>query len=288
MTVKTLKKQLAAAIAMVLVSVIALSSSTYAWFAANTQVSATGMQVQAQTEGGIEIAYAESTGVSGTFSTSANAGATSAIPLAPTSTVNTSAWYHASAETSGASAARVRSYETLSISESAIANQAYGKTGGVTVGTSTTNYYMVQNFNIRSTSAASLAKGLKVQKVEVAGNSANMSKALRVAIKMGDTVLIYDPIGNDTTQYSIYSGYTVSGGTATATEAGRISCKAGTTEALLAESADTEIPAKGTSANGGVDVKVYIYYDGEDSELYSDNFATEGLTVTVTFTATAS
>jgi len=45
MTVKALKKQMMAAIAMVVVSAIALSSSTYAWFASNNRVSATNMQV---------------------------------------------------------------------------------------------------------------------------------------------------------------------------------------------------------------------------------------------------
>ena len=37
-SVKALKKQLAAAIAMVLVAAVALGSSTYAWFVNNTMV----------------------------------------------------------------------------------------------------------------------------------------------------------------------------------------------------------------------------------------------------------
>lgn len=48
MSTKALKTQLLAAIAMVLVASIALGSSTYAWFASNTQVTANGMQVTAQ------------------------------------------------------------------------------------------------------------------------------------------------------------------------------------------------------------------------------------------------
>ncbi len=43
MTVKSLRKQLAAAIAMTLVATTALGSSTYAWFAINSKVTATGM-----------------------------------------------------------------------------------------------------------------------------------------------------------------------------------------------------------------------------------------------------
>jgi hypothetical protein len=49
MSVKALKKQLMAAIAMVLVAAISLSSATYAWFVNNTQVTATNVNVSAAT-----------------------------------------------------------------------------------------------------------------------------------------------------------------------------------------------------------------------------------------------
>ena len=55
MTVKTLRRQLAAAIAMTLVSTVALGSSTYAWFTMNKEVEAKGMQVKAQAEAGLLI-----------------------------------------------------------------------------------------------------------------------------------------------------------------------------------------------------------------------------------------
>ena len=45
MTVKALRKQLMAAIAMVVVAAVALSSSTYAWFASNNTVSAEGANI---------------------------------------------------------------------------------------------------------------------------------------------------------------------------------------------------------------------------------------------------
>ena len=46
MNVKTLKKQLMAAIAMVLVAAIALGSSTYAWFVSNNTVTATTTNIR--------------------------------------------------------------------------------------------------------------------------------------------------------------------------------------------------------------------------------------------------
>ena len=47
-SVKSLKKQLAAAIAMVLVAAVALGSSTYAWFVTNNKVDATTSTISAQ------------------------------------------------------------------------------------------------------------------------------------------------------------------------------------------------------------------------------------------------
>lgn len=48
MTVKSLRKQLAAAIAMTLVATVALGSSTYAWFVSNNIVTATTTTISAQ------------------------------------------------------------------------------------------------------------------------------------------------------------------------------------------------------------------------------------------------
>jgi hypothetical protein len=48
-SVKSLQKQLLAAVAMVLVAAIAMSSATYAWFVNNAKVTATGASVQAAT-----------------------------------------------------------------------------------------------------------------------------------------------------------------------------------------------------------------------------------------------
>jgi hypothetical protein len=55
MTVKTLRRQLAAAIAMTLVSTVALGSSTYAWFTMNKTVKATGMVMQTKVSGNLLI-----------------------------------------------------------------------------------------------------------------------------------------------------------------------------------------------------------------------------------------
>ena len=56
MSTKALKSQLLAAVAMVLVSSIALGSSTFAWFAINNNVTATGMSVTTQVSNNLLIA----------------------------------------------------------------------------------------------------------------------------------------------------------------------------------------------------------------------------------------
>ena len=47
-SVKALKKQMAAAVAMVCVAAVALGSSTYAWFVTNNKVDATTSTISAQ------------------------------------------------------------------------------------------------------------------------------------------------------------------------------------------------------------------------------------------------
>lgn len=56
MNTKLLKKELIGAIVMMLVAAIALTGSTFAWFAINTDVSATGMSVTTKVENNLMIA----------------------------------------------------------------------------------------------------------------------------------------------------------------------------------------------------------------------------------------
>jgi hypothetical protein len=103
MTTKALRKQLVAAIAMVLVAAVALGSSTYAWFSLNTEVSAEGMQVKAVAEQGIlinEIATANDTN----WDNQALAGQNAPVSLRATSTANTGTWYVAFSKLSDNSA----------------------------------------------------------------------------------------------------------------------------------------------------------------------------------------
>ena len=134
--------------------------------------------------------------------------------------------------------------------------------------------------------------------VTASGITADMSKALRVAVVMDSKSVIYAPAGTSGVtdidsgtegfQYKVYSGHAGEGEAATATEAGTVTVFEANTEKLLAADESTEIPAKGESNNGGVDVAIYIYFEGEDTILFSQNFKADTLTVTVDFTANIS
>ena len=270
MTVKTLKKQLAAAIAMVLVSVIALSSSTYAWFASNSKVEATGMQVKAKAEGGIEIAY----DTSSSYSTSATAGMDTATELLPTSTeAGASAgaiatWYHASAERTSSYAAKSGTYTVLELTDGKDDSNNY--------------YYVKKHFKIRAVSSSLAASDLKVSGITVTGSSVVLSKALRIAVVCGDNTAVYAPVGY--AQEDTETGITYNVATAV-NASGEATMGTNNVTALYANQTSAVIADSVT--NSGVDAYVYIWFEGEDTNLKSDNAGTlDTLSITVNFDAT--
>ena len=80
---KALKQQLLAAIAMVVVAAIALSSATYAWFVNNATVTATGAEVTASTAYSLLISKENGTDWKTTKPLKGNSG------LTPVSTIGT-------------------------------------------------------------------------------------------------------------------------------------------------------------------------------------------------------
>ena len=138
MTVKALRKQLMAAIAMVVVSAVALCSSTYAWFASNNKVTAGNMNVQAQAEGGILISNESKS----EWKTSADASHKSLTQLIPTSTANVTNWYHAVSDAANDAKAHQEAskYDALNITvdDDGIGKDATGK-----------QYYLLNKFYIK-------------------------------------------------------------------------------------------------------------------------------------------
>lgn len=303
MSVKALRKQLVAAIAMVVVAAVALSSSTYAWFANNNRVSATGMAVQATAEGGIEIMAISGTQpitASTQWATTADAKMISGTILYPTSTapiaaggVLTSDWYHASAELATGFSAKTDSYcklqtvtdECTFTNGVALGNGmlAYesGKSGAISAGT----YYLATTYHIASTGKNASNLTVKGVTVDGATNNAGFDKSLRVAIVSGSNVAIYAPVGY--TAETSYKVCTSTAGTPMQLQTGIMPASenvtalaADTTSAVIAQTIGTEdVPTV---------VNIYIWYEGEDTNHYTTNLSTtvDTLKVTVEFIAT--
>ena len=273
MNSKAIKKQLLAAVAMVLVAAVALGSSTYAWFVASGTVEAYGMKVQAQSEGGLAISYDGKA-----WGTSASGGVTDAVRLYPASTKDLANWSHATAEKSSNPAAVQASRKD--ITDTVVKDNAVPDNNG---------YVLMREFKIRSTAADALSKGLFVKDVTVDGASRTMSTALRVGVRYVDAnnagnnkAYIYGPVelnggtedGNKPSDnYKWYKDASDNTGSpVTLAKVGE------TTSPILDEG--TTISADTAAA---VKVQIYVWFEGEDHNLFSDNFNTEGLNVTVQF-----
>ena len=147
----------------------------------------------------------------------------------------------------------------------------------------------MREFKIRSTAADALSKGLFVKDVTVDGASRTMSTALRVGVRYVDAnnagnnkAYIYGPVelnggtedGNKPSDnYKWYKDASDNTGSpVTLAKVGK------TTSPILDEG--TTISADTAAA---VKVQIYVWFEGEDHNLFSDNFNTEGLNVTVQF-----
>lgn len=279
MNSKAIKKQLLAAVAMVLVAAVALGSSTYAWFVASGSVEAYGMKVTAQSEGGLAISYGGEA-----WGTSATAGMDTAQRLYPASTSNLTEWSHATAKNAGNYAAETSTRENITTQ---IEDATGFKNGN--------GYVVMKEFLIRSTAKedANLSKGLYVEEVNVTVNDAaaamTMSTALRVGVRYVDAqnsgnnhAYIYGPVtvasngdtaNSATNNYKVFTSATDDNGkTVTLSTVGRESSP------ILPE--DVVIPQDQSKA---YKVQIYIWFEGEDHNLYSDNFNVEDLSVSVKF-----
>lgn len=272
MNSKAIKRQLLAAIAMVLVAAIALGSSTYAWFVASGSVTAEGMKVQAQSEGGLAIRWAGET--SDLWGTSASAKMTDAATLLPASTFDLKSWTYAKAAAANNYAADTTTWKDVSADVMGADGKTY-VTGN--------NYVVMQKFEIRSTSVDEPASGLFVSDVTVTRTAEkDIDSALRVGVRLvsdtNNVFYIYGPVPNAT------DGYTWTSGANKATTKTVTLAQKGT-----AEDTNSQLVAKGTAIPNDKDtpikVEIYIWYEGEDQKLYSDNYNANDLGVSVQFSS---
>ncbi len=135
MSTKALKSQLLAAVAMVLVSSIALGSSTFAWFAINNKVTVTGMEVTTQVSSNLFIAQStlDKTSVEddGDFQTAMDVSILNGV-LEPVSTINgVNYFYNSTKNVNGSGDAIADTYTAYNAGDLSAFNTNYGTTGAV-------------------------------------------------------------------------------------------------------------------------------------------------------------
>lgn len=273
MNSKAIRKQLLAAVAMVLVAAVALGSSTYAWFVGSGSVTAEGMYVQAQSEGGLAIRWTGQASQLWGTSASANMTSAAAASLRPTSTYDLRNWSHATASAAANSAAKTGTYTDITKVVLGEQKNTYQKDNG---------YVLMQPFEIRSTSEDRPAKGLYVSGVTVTTASHDLDKALRVGVRLTpkgenptEVAYIYAPVSEATTTYNWTNG--------TDTHAVPLEAVGTETNGKSKILADTvEIPK---TEGDAIDVEIYVWYEGEDAKLYSDNYVKSALHISVEFSS---
>lgn len=284
MNSKAIRKQLLAAVAMVLVAAVALGSSTYAWFVASGTVKATDMKVTVQSEGGIMIRGISADGsVTGPWGTVASAVATDPVSLYPTSTHNLTSWVHASsahADNADAKQTEAGAYKPVGSND-------------------LDKYRRLDTFAIRSSSGQGIEKariqitGVTANAILVEGKSAvstDLNKSIRVGVRIdtsnggrapvknvddGAEFYIYAP--NADNNFELLAKY--------ASDATLTEYKEPTDKDYLYMQNNT-IPGD----EAGVRVQIFTWYEGEDENCKNTSLVNgnnpltpDNLNITVTF-----
>ena len=251
MTVKTLKKQLAAAIAMTLVATVALGSSTYAWFVSNNQVTATTTTISALSNA--PFLRIGTTSNLAAATTEASRSSESSVALYPAQVVNdsTSPKFQ-SAYASAATATTERLNTRFDV--------------GTPAAAVTADYALLQTFYIGTNDAtAGSFADLKVASVAIndAGTS-ELDDALSVLVVCDSNWAVYKASNNGAMVATYSDGTTTVSGN--------------NTSGVLASSIE---------AGQNVQVDCYLFYDGSDTNVYTNNLADlTAVGATITFTAT--
>jgi len=288
MSSKALKGQFMAAIAMTLVLVIALSSSTYAWFTMNQSVSASGMKVKAAAGTGLVIAVWDNDAKAGsttevkgysTYAASVDASEFNTEraydEISPSSTVDAKNWYTATAASANAMDAKNAEYS--------LATEYTNKyQSGI---------YYYDKYSVKTNDGIAISdKYLQITSLTVSdgtdashtAKSGNLNKAIRVAIVVDSSTVYFFAPSYNAGSYPDVDG--IKKGTGTNYEVVAMSTTPGSDK--LFAGTDT-IDLSTSSIAGETIVEMYIYYDGEDENCYTNNTLNglDQLSVSINFAA---
>lgn len=253
MSTKSLRNQLLAAIAMVLVATIALGSSTYAWFASNNLVKATDISVTARSDAAfLEITTADTAFTGSTITAAAlNKGSKEAekglYPVTPFKLSATDKNGTVTTDLSGSRDSLVWSY---TYSDSAtVANKGtnqewktVGEAGNHTLAESAVSNEFYFRMNVEGVEG----KNLKATAADFGSVTADIDK--------GVTVLLAGPNGFQVIKAD---------GTITSYNSTGVADENAVLASTVSYVADN---AQTTGAN----VTVYVYYDGENANVTTE------------------
>ena len=242
-SVKALKKQMGAAIAMVCVAAIALGSSTYAWFVSNNKVEATTTNISAQSNSAYLVIDTKKTTKDSISSVSAGDTVTPLYPAKIEKSSGNALWKSAYADKANAATMKAGTEFTIDdgTAEKAV-SAGYAVKNTFYIGTGT---YDGEFTNLHIT-------GVTVD-TATADDNKNLGNAMRVLVVCGNDWQVWSAAGEKLSSSE-------STGTAFTT---------------------------GVKKDQDATVDVYVYYDGDDANVYSDiltNLTSNG--VTITFEAT--
>lgn len=273
METKALKKQLGAAIAMVLVAAIALGAATFAWFVNNNAVTATGVDVS--TSSAVPNLYITSAGK--TTDTMSTEGNKNPSKLYPVSTNDAENFYETLHWTSGKNNALADAYQLAIKRDLNKETQEYNNVyADYTFVLGVTNGKMNVYFD-SSDVATTLAA------------NAQMGTAGRFAIKFGDGAwTLFKVKGNATTQgyYTDKAAtenkdyWVTAAGDSTKVDEARYADMAkysgsvdGQGQVQIDEGVDPLATIDSTQNEGKVTVTVRVWYEGCDKDCVSENAA---------------
>ena len=273
--VKALKKQLAAAIAMVCVAAVALGSSTYAWFVSNNTVKGTTTNISAQSNAAFMVidktVTSKNSGTEDSYEGAAKQLYPAKVDLianAVTIGDGEKGYVMQSAFASDAGATTMKAGTLFDIVGTADANSISGTaTTGTADAAVQSGFAIKQTFYIGEKTGTTELKNLRVSGVTMTGNSTtnDLTNAMRVLVICGNNWVVYDKDGT--------------------VKSTNITKNASDQYVLKTEG------FKGVGTANQVTVDMYVYYDGDDTQVFTknlDKLQTEhGLTVSFTADNTA-
>ena len=242
---KKTNRKLIPAVAMLLVSAIMLSTSSFAWFSMNKQADVNNMQVTATANSNLLISFSSTSGFTNSIASS------KAYTLVPASTAKAASPSFFVVNKTGAIASDDAKYAL----DTTFKADSTGNSNGAG--------FLKETVYLKATGASAIT-GIKA-KIEVAhtGTTASaLESSLRIMLVVADTTpYLYAPVGtHGEDNYQPITG----AGTAGSPALGEAITSATYT-------ADESVVLRELGTTNPVKVDIYIWYEGQDANCMTDN-----------------